>query len=146
MDSRSIPRANTAEIRGQHLPIAIQAGRQRRAGGALRRYVQQPFPAADRHCRPGAARSGGCAVELPAKHVCCGRPYYDYGMLKEAKHALEGVLEVLAPQLEAGAPVVVLEPGCLSVFRDELRQLMPDDPREIGRASCREWRRTSVGG
>jgi Fe-S oxidoreductase len=23
----------------------------------------------------------------------------------------------------------VLEPGCLSVFRDELRQLLPDDPR-----------------
>ncbi|HWV91120.1 MAG TPA: FAD-binding and (Fe-S)-binding domain-containing protein [Burkholderiales bacterium] len=88
------------------------------------------------HFRPqtaGAAQklleAAGCAVELPAKHVCCGRPYYDYGMLDEAKRALEGVLQVLAPQLEAGAPVVVLEPGCLSVFRDELRQLLPDDPR-----------------
>ncbi|HEU4442451.1 MAG TPA: FAD-binding and (Fe-S)-binding domain-containing protein [Burkholderiales bacterium] len=88
------------------------------------------------HFRPQTAtaaqallEAAGCAVELPAKHVCCGRPYYDYGMLKEAKHALEGVLQVLAPQLDAGAPIVVLEPGCLSVFRDELRQLMPDDPR-----------------
>lgn len=88
------------------------------------------------HFRPqtaGAAQklleAVGCAVELPAKHVCCGRPYYDYGMLSEARRALEGVLQVLAPQLDAGAPVVVLEPGCLSVFRDELRQLMPDDPR-----------------
>ena len=88
------------------------------------------------HFRPQTARAAqklleaaGCAVELPAKHVCCGRPYYDYGMLDEARRALEGVLEVLAPQLDAGAPVVVLEPGCLSVFRDELRQLMPDDPR-----------------
>ena len=88
------------------------------------------------HFRPQTAiaaqallEAAGCAVELPAKHVCCGRPYYDYGMLKEAKHALAGVLEVLAPQLDAGAPIVVLEPGCLSVFRDELRQLMPDDPR-----------------
>jgi Fe-S oxidoreductase len=25
----------------------------------------------------------------------------------------------------------VLEPGCLSVFRDELRQLLPDDPRAV---------------
>ena len=88
------------------------------------------------HFRPQTATAAqallegaGCAVELPAKHVCCGRPYYDYGMLKEAKHALESVLDVLAPQLDAGAPIVVLEPGCLSVFRDELRQLMPDDPR-----------------
>ena len=88
------------------------------------------------HFRPQTAAAAqkvlaaaGCAVELPAKHVCCGRPYYDYGMLNEAKRALERVLEVLAPQLDAGAPVVVLEPGCLSVFRDELRQLLPDDPR-----------------
>ena len=88
------------------------------------------------HFRPQTAsaaqkllEAAGCAVELPAKHVCCGRPYYDYGMLNEARRALEGVLQVLAPQLDAGAPVVVLEPGCLSVFRDELRQLMPDDPR-----------------
>jgi Fe-S oxidoreductase len=90
------------------------------------------------HFRPqtaGAAQklleAAGCAVELPARHVCCGRPYYDYGMLAEAKRALEGVLQVLAPQLDAGAPVVVLEPGCLSVFRDELRQLLPDDPRAV---------------
>jgi Fe-S oxidoreductase len=33
---------------------------------------------------------------------------------------------VLAPQLAAGTPIVVLEPGCLSVFRDELKQLFPD--------------------
>src|SRR6185369_7222136 len=88
------------------------------------------------HFRPQTASAAqklleatGCAVELPAKHVCCGRPYYDYGMLDRAKHALTQVLEVLAPQLDAGLPVVVLEPGCLSVFRDELRQLMPDDTR-----------------
>jgi len=34
---------------------------------------------------------------------------------------------VLTPQLERGVPIVVLEPGCLSVFRDELRQLFPHD-------------------
>jgi Fe-S oxidoreductase len=88
------------------------------------------------HFRPQTAiaaqrvlAAAGCAVELPAKHVCCGRPYYDYGLLDQAKRALTQVLEVLAPQLDAGLPVVVLEPGCLSVFRDELRQLMPDDAR-----------------
>jgi Fe-S oxidoreductase len=63
----------------------------------------------------------GCAVALPVRHVCCGRPYYDYGMLDEAKRALQRVLEVVP----AGRPVVVLEPGCLSVFRDELRRILP---------------------
>ena len=56
----------------------------------------------------------GCAVELPAQRVCCGRPYYDYGMLEQAKRTLQRVLEVLGPRLDADAAVVVLEPGCLS--------------------------------
>ncbi len=71
----------------------------------------------------------GCAVELPPAHVCCGRPYYDFGMLEQARAALERVLRVLSPQVERGLAVVVLEPGCLSVFRDELRRLFPDDTR-----------------
>jgi len=67
----------------------------------------------------------GCRVELPREHLCCGRPYYDAGMLDEARAALERILGALEP----GLPVVVLEPACLSVFRDELGQLFPDDPR-----------------
>ena len=84
------------------------------------------------HFRPATAKAAarvlahaGCRVELPPEHVCCGRPYYDAGMLDEAKAALEKVLRVLEP----GVPVVVLEPACLSVFRDELEQLFPDDAR-----------------
>jgi Fe-S oxidoreductase len=82
---------------------------------------------------PAAAQkvleSAGCAVELPPAHVCCGRPYYDFGMLERARAALARVLDALAPQLERGLPVVVLEPGCLSVFRDELHQLFRGDAR-----------------
>ncbi|HZM33570.1 MAG TPA: FAD-binding and (Fe-S)-binding domain-containing protein [Burkholderiales bacterium] len=88
------------------------------------------------HFRPQTARAAqrileaaGCAVRLPRNHVCCGRPYYDWGMLDRAKHALERLLEVLATDLESGTPIVVLDPGCLSVFRDEMKQLLPDDPR-----------------
>ena len=88
------------------------------------------------HFRPQTARAAqavleaaGCAVRLPREHVCCGRPYYDWGMLERAKRTLERTLEVLAPALDAGAPIVVLEPGCLSVFRDELAQLFPHDAR-----------------
>jgi Fe-S oxidoreductase len=67
----------------------------------------------------------GCRVELPKAHLCCGRPYYDAGMLDKAKHALERILGALEPDV----PVVMLEPACLSVFRDELKQLFPDDAR-----------------
>ncbi|MGH8708022.1 MAG: (Fe-S)-binding protein, partial [Burkholderiales bacterium] len=67
----------------------------------------------------------GCKVELPRAHLCCGRPYYDAGMLEQARAALGRILDALEP----GVPVVILEPACLSVFRDELHQLYPDDAR-----------------
>jgi FAD/FMN-containing dehydrogenase/Fe-S oxidoreductase len=98
-----------------------------KAGGTGERVVlfDDTF---NNHFRPGTAaaaqkvlQAAGCAVELPASHVCCGRPYYDYGMLDQAKRALEKVLKTIDDRV----PVVVLEPGCLSVFRDELRQLLP---------------------
>jgi Fe-S oxidoreductase len=72
--------------------------------------------------------AAGARVDLPKQRLCCGRPFYDFGMLAEAKAALQEVLQVLAPQIESGTPVVVLEPGCHSVFRDELLKLFPDDP------------------
>jgi len=37
-------------------------------------------------------------------------------------------MQSLRPQLMAGLPIVVLEPSCASVFRDELYGLFPNDP------------------
>jgi FAD/FMN-containing dehydrogenase/Fe-S oxidoreductase len=71
--------------------------------------------------------AAGFAVEVPEKHVCCGRPLYDFGMLGLAKRTLQNVLETLSEPIESGVPVLVLEPSCASVFRDELRNLMPHD-------------------
>jgi len=70
--------------------------------------------------------SAGYRVEVPRGHVCCGRPLYDYGFLDLAVKYLERDLRVLKPQIEAGTPVVALEPSCCSVFRDELNNLMPE--------------------
>ena len=71
----------------------------------------------------------GYEVQVPMQHLCCGRPLYDYGFLDMAKTYLTNVLDVLDPQISAGTPMVVLEPSCCSVFRDELNGLMPDSPR-----------------
>ncbi len=88
------------------------------------------------HFRPSTALAAeavldaaGCRVDLPRQGLCCGRPYYDFGMLDRAKQALAEVLDALAAPIEAGVPVVVLEPGCHSVFRDELPRLFPRDER-----------------
>jgi Fe-S oxidoreductase len=74
-------------------------------------------------------QDAGFHVVFPSAHVCCGRPLYDFGMLKTAKKYLLRTLDVLAPHLEQGTPIVVLEPSCASVFRDELLNLLPNDPR-----------------
>jgi Fe-S oxidoreductase len=73
--------------------------------------------------------AAGFSVRLPRTVLCCGRPLYDFGLLDRAKHLLLQALDGLAAEIEAGIPMVVLEPGCASVFRDELLNLFPDDPR-----------------
>jgi Fe-S oxidoreductase len=71
--------------------------------------------------------AAGFRPVLPKRGLCCGRPFYDYGMLSLAKRYLRKVLDVLRDDIRAGTPLVGLEPSCLVVFRDELVNLFPDD-------------------
>ncbi|HEV2273639.1 MAG TPA: FAD-linked oxidase C-terminal domain-containing protein, partial [Acidobacteriaceae bacterium] len=71
----------------------------------------------------------GLSVKIPRGHLCCGRPLYDFGMLDKAKEYLQRILEALAAQIDAGVPIVILEPSCASVFRDELKDLFPREER-----------------
>ncbi len=73
--------------------------------------------------------AAGFQVFLPETGLCCGRPLYDWGMLNRAKRLLLQTLDMLEPEIEQKIPVVVLEPSCASVFRDELVNLFPDDDR-----------------
>jgi len=67
----------------------------------------------------------GYQVEVPMQHVCCGRPLYDYGFLDMAKRYLQNVMKVLMPYVSQGIPVIVLEPSCWSVLRDEIHEMYP---------------------
>jgi FAD/FMN-containing dehydrogenase/Fe-S oxidoreductase len=69
----------------------------------------------------------GYHVIVPEQSLCCGRPLYDFGFLDLAEQLLQQILGALRPQIEAGVPVVGLEPSCVSVFRDELKNLFPHD-------------------
>ena len=71
----------------------------------------------------------GLEVVVPSFHVCCGRPLYDFGMLKTAKRYLRHVLDRLGPDIDAGTPVVMLEPACAATFRHELPGLFVGDER-----------------
>ncbi|MEO6834954.1 MAG: FAD-binding and (Fe-S)-binding domain-containing protein, partial [Candidatus Tumulicola sp.] len=66
----------------------------------------------------------GFHVTIPKVALCCGRPLYDYGMLDLAKTMLHEIIAALKPQIEAGTCIVGLEPSCVSVFRDEMSNLL----------------------
>lgn len=80
-------------------------------------------------------RSYGVDVRLMSKQICCGRPYYDAGMIDHAKRNLVDIMAQLKDVIALGLPVVVLEPSCLSVFRDELRSLFPTDDKAAALAA-----------
>jgi FAD/FMN-containing dehydrogenase/Fe-S oxidoreductase len=67
----------------------------------------------------------GFKVDVPMQDVCCGRPLYDYGFLNMARKWLEDILHKLQREIESGTPIVVLEPSCWAVFKDELTNILP---------------------
>jgi Fe-S oxidoreductase len=73
--------------------------------------------------------AAGFRVVVPQANLCCGRPLYDFGMLDRAEALLLQILDELSPEIEAGIPIVGLEPSCVAVFRDELLNLFPNDER-----------------
>jgi FAD/FMN-containing dehydrogenase/Fe-S oxidoreductase len=80
----------------------------------------------------------GFRVYVPRVELCCGRPLYDYGFLGMARRWLRQILRTLRRPIRAGLPMVVLEPSCASVFRDELLNLLPgdEDARRLARQTC----------
>jgi Fe-S oxidoreductase len=69
----------------------------------------------------------GYHVSIAGKNLCCGRPLYDYGMLKLAKKMLLNIMTELKDDIEAGTPIIFAEPSCLAVFKDELVQFFPNE-------------------
>jgi FAD/FMN-containing dehydrogenase/Fe-S oxidoreductase len=102
--------------------------------------------------------AAGFGPVLPDGPVCCGLTWVSTGQLGVAKRVLSRSLRTIAPALEAGAPVVGLEPSCTAVFRHEATSLLPDDPlaraarnqtltlSELLRTQAADWTPPQVGG
>lgn len=71
--------------------------------------------------------AAGFQVKVPRPWLCCGRPLYEYGMLRQAKRLLQRTLGALQREIRDGVPMVGLEPSCITTFRDELVSLFPHD-------------------
>lgn len=93
------------------------------------------------HYRPDVLMSAvnvlklaGFHVAVARSHFCCGRALYEYGFLDQARRQLQSIMENLHPHLPINASLVILEPSCLSVFKDELKRMFSHDEkaRDLG--------------
>ena len=79
------------------------------------------------HAAARVLAAAGCEVHVPPRPLCCGRPLYEFGLLASARAYLERILATLEADIRAGTPIVGLEPACVSVFREELPNLLAHD-------------------
>ncbi len=129
---RSLPRFAARTFRSTLPPETPDLGR---APDANRRVVlfadtfTEGFAPSQGLAALRVLRAAGFSVEVPRANLCCGRPLYDRGFLRQGRRLLGQALDTFEPVLESGVPIVVLEPSCEAVFHDELQQLFPADPR-----------------
>ncbi len=71
--------------------------------------------------------AAGFEVIVPGRTVCCGLTWHTTGQLDMARRVLRRSLG--APELQGQERVVVLEPSCATVLREDLGELLADDPR-----------------
>jgi Fe-S oxidoreductase len=135
---RALPRFAPASFRQwarRHRVGTVEANRERARSAPRDRDVILWVDTFNNHFHPSTSEaafsvltSAGFTPMIPAAPLCCGRPLYEFGLLDQARAYLQRILDRLRPEIEAGVPIVVLEPSCASVFRDELRNLFPSDP------------------
>ena len=75
----------------------------------------------------------GHATTRDPQPLCCGRTYLSAGMIDDARAEMMRTLAALRPALDAGLPVVGLEPSCVLTLRDEAPRLIDGWTEEDGR-------------
>lgn len=71
----------------------------------------------------------GFRVVIPRGPVCCGLTWVSTGQLSVARRVMGASLRSLAPYLDAGLPIVGLEPSCTAALRGDLPELLSGDSR-----------------
>jgi Fe-S oxidoreductase len=68
--------------------------------------------------------AAGYRVQVPPAEACCGLTWITTGQLDAARRTLGRTVELLAPLVDAGVPVVGVEPSCTAVLRGEALELV----------------------
>jgi len=73
--------------------------------------------------------AAGYEVRVTSQNVCCGLTWISTGQLDGARRQLRRTLRALRPALDAGIPVVGLEPSCTAALRGDAADLLHGDLR-----------------
>jgi FAD/FMN-containing dehydrogenase/Fe-S oxidoreductase len=68
--------------------------------------------------------AAGYAVRIPDRPICCGLTWISTGQLGVARRMLRRSLKAVRRELDAGLPVVGLEPSCTAVLRHDGVELL----------------------
>ena len=132
---RQIPQLASRSFRQMARKEGVPVSQGKKQSGAGREVIlwvdtfNNYFHPETSHAAIRVLREAGFRISVSPPGLCCGRPLYDFGMIAEAKDYLWRIMRDF--DVDSGVPIVVLEPGCASVFRDELQNLFPADPRAI---------------
>ena len=80
--------------------------------------------------------AAGLRVLVVPGSPCCALTWITTGQLGVARRILRRTLDVLAPAVAAGLPIVGLEPSCTSTLRADLPGLLAADPRAASVAAA----------
>ncbi|MGH3495863.1 MAG: FAD-binding and (Fe-S)-binding domain-containing protein [Nocardioidaceae bacterium] len=70
--------------------------------------------------------AAGYSVEIPDRSLCCGLTWISTGQVEAAGKILRRTVTTLAEYVDAGVPVVGLEPSCTAVLRADAVDLLAD--------------------
>jgi FAD/FMN-containing dehydrogenase/Fe-S oxidoreductase len=74
--------------------------------------------------------AAGFTVQITERPVCCGLTWISTGQLGAARRVLARTAASLRPAVQAGIPIVGIEPSCTAVFRSDAAGLL--DPETAG--------------
>ncbi|MGY1591463.1 FAD-binding and (Fe-S)-binding domain-containing protein [Geodermatophilus sp. SYSU D00708] len=81
--------------------------------------------------------AAGYRVQVPPAETCCGLTWITTGQLDAARRTLGRTVELLRPLVDAGVPVVGVEPSCTAVLRGEALELVGGPAAEAVAAGTR---------
>ena len=88
------------------------------------------FEPENAHAAERVLRRAGYRVVSPdparGRPLCCGRTFLSAGLVDEARAEARRMVDALASHVDAGTPIVGLEPSCLLTLRDEFTAILPE--------------------